>query len=50
MGGVLGGLLTKENIQDAAKVAGGMYMAKKMGGKGGAAIAGYGLMKHLKKF
>ena len=46
----MGGLLTKENIEQAAKVAGGMYVAKKMGGKGGAALAGMGLMKKFGKF
>jgi hypothetical protein len=48
--GGLGGLLNNQTLQDAAKVAGGMYMAKKMGGKGGAALAGMGLMKKFGKF
>ena len=50
LAGGLSGLLSDQNIKDAAKIAGGMYMAKKMGGKGGAAIAGYGLMKKFGKF
>ena len=43
--GGLGGLLTQENITQAAKVAGGMYVAKKLGGKGGAALAGAAMLK-----
>ena len=45
LGGGLGGLLTQENITQAAKVAGGMYVAKKFGGKGGAALAGAAMLK-----
>ena len=50
LAGGLSGLLNNKDIQDAAKIAGGMYMAKKMGGKGGAALAGYGMMKKFGKF
>jgi len=48
--GGLGGLLNNPAIKEAATMAGGMYMAKKMGGKGGAAVAGLGLLKKFGKF
>merc|ERR1711935_1124903 len=48
--GALGGLLNNPAIKEAATMAGGMYMAKKMGGKGGAAVAGLGLLKKFGKF
>ena len=37
--------MTQENITQAVKVAGGMYAAKKLGGKGGAALAGAAMLK-----